>query len=225
MGDQFFNRSLYRLKEIFTTPFLSLAYLLLSYFLIGFKQDQLILVCLFNTMFYLSDFTRRFILGFSIFVVYWILFDYMKAFPNYQFNSVHIEDLYDLEKRVFGINFHGLILTPNEYWQAYSNPYLDVLSGLFYLMWVPVPLAFAGYLFWKNKKDFIRFSLIFLWVNLIGFVIYYFVPAAPPWYVQLHGYEFISNTPGNTGGLARFDAYFGISHNLLLSQDLLPQFS
>ena len=144
MGDQFFNRSLYRLKEIFTTSFLSLAYLLLSYFLIGFKQDQLILVCLFNTMFYLSDFTRRFILGFSIFVVYWILFDYMKAFPNYQFNSVHIEDLYDLEKRVFGINFHGLILTSNEYWQAYSNPYLDVLSGLFYLMWVPVPLAFCG---------------------------------------------------------------------------------
>jgi len=43
---------------------------------------------------------------------------------------------------------------------------------------------------------------------MIGFVIYYIYPAAPPWYVQLHGFTFLKHTPGNTAGLGRFDAYF-----------------
>jgi len=211
MGDQFFNRNLYRLNDIYTTSFVSVAYLLLSYFLVGFKFDQLVLVLIFNLMFYLSDSTRRFIIGFSIFIVYWILFDYMKAFPNYLYNRVHIEDLYDAEKNIFGINVHGLILTPNEFWKIYSNSFLDILSGIFYLMWVPVPLVFAIFLFFKNKHQFLLFSLVFVWVNLIGFVIYYLYPAAPPWYVQEHGFKFIAQTRGNTAGLARFDSYFNIS--------------
>ncbi len=41
----------------------SIGYLLLAAWLIGFKTDQLALVILFNTLFYLSGVTRRFILG------------------------------------------------------------------------------------------------------------------------------------------------------------------
>ncbi len=200
----------FALKTLYTTAFISLAYLLLSVWLVGFKTDQLILIFIFNTLFYISTGTRKFIIGFSIFIVYWIIFDYMKAFPNYLYNTVHIEDLYRTEKTLFGINFNGRLLTPNEYWKLNTNHFLDVITGFFYLMWVPVPLAFAGYLFFKNKKQFVYFSLTFLWVNLLGFVIYYFFPAAPPWYVQEHGFEFISGTVGNTGGLARFDHFFGI---------------
>jgi membrane-associated phospholipid phosphatase len=48
-------------------------------------------------------------------------------------------------------------------------------------------------------------------VNLLGFVVYYIYPAAPPWYLQEYGSHFLSHTPGNTAGLARFDAYFDIS--------------
>lgn len=208
--DDAVNKSFYQLKDIYLTTAISLAYLMLSFFLVGFKTDQLILIFLFNSMFYISNGTRRFILGFSIFIVYWILFDYMKAFPNYIFNNVHIEDLYNLEKRIFGINLHGFVLTPNEYWKLNSNPFLDVITGIFYLLWVPVPLAFATYLFFKNKQQFIYFSLTFVWVNLLGFVIYYVFPAAPPWYVQEHGFEFIGKTSGNTAGLARFDEFFNI---------------
>ena len=211
MGKQFFNRNLYRLEDIYSTSLLSAAYLLLSYFLVGFKTDQLLLIFIFNILFYLSNGSRRFIIGFSIFIVYWILFDYMKAFPNYLYNRVHIEDLYDAEKKVFGINFHGLVITPNEFWGANHNSFLDVLTGFFYLMWVPVPLVFAVYLFFKNKHQFLLFSLVFVWVNLIGFVLYYLYPAAPPWYVQEHGFKFIAQTPGNTAGLVRFDTYFNIS--------------
>ena len=179
-----------------------MAYLLLAAWFIGFKGDQVFLVGLFNVLFYLSGPTRRFILGFSIFIVFWIIFDSMKAFPNYRYNIVHIESIYRAEKSLFGMNGH----TPNEFWQTHTSPLLDILAGVFYLCWIPVPLAFAGYLFYKDKNAFLRFSLTFLLVNLLGFVIYYVYPAAPPWYVQQYGFGFNPHTPGNTAGLGRFDS-------------------
>lgn len=195
-------------KTVLVVSLISLGYLILSYFLIGYKTDELVLVFIFNSLFYASAVTRRFILGFSIFIVYWIIFDYMKAFPNYKFNPVHIADIYNFEKHLFGIQYKGNLLTPNEYWRVNGNTFIDVAAGIFYLCWIPVPLAFAAFLFFKNKRQFLKFSLTFVLVNLLGFVIYYTFPAAPPWYVQYHGVLFHPLTQGNTAGLAKFDAYF-----------------
>jgi hypothetical protein len=195
-------------KTVLVVSLISLGYLILSYFLIGYKTDELVLVLIFNSLFYASAVTRRFILGFSIFIVYWIIFDYMKAFPNYKFNAVHIADIYNFEKHLFGIQYKGNLLTPNEYWRVNGNTFIDVAAGIFYLCWIPVPLAFAAFLFFKNKRQFLKFSLTFVLVNLLGFVVYYTFPAAPPWYVQYHGLLFHPLTQGNTAGLAKFDAYF-----------------
>lgn len=210
MKDAIDNSVKINARSITTVSILSVVYLLLSIFLVGFKSDQLVLIGIFNVLFYASVITRKFILGFSIFIFYWILFDYMKAIPNYMINPVHIADLYNLEKHIFGINFHGKILTPNEYWLANSNSTVDVITGLFYLCWIPVPLGMAAYLFFKNRREFLYFALTFLLVNLLGFVIYYTYPAAPPWYIQQYGFQFHPLTLGSTGGLARFDNYFHI---------------
>ncbi|MDO9376584.1 MAG: phosphatase PAP2 family protein [Ferruginibacter sp.] len=199
---------LFSINNILLSLALSLGYLLFSFFLIGFKTDQLFLVGLFNGCFFSSTISRKFITGFAIFIVYWILFDYMKAFPNYTVNEVRIGELYQAEKQLFGFNYAGNVVTPNEYWLLNGTTFLDVLSGLFYLCWIPVPLAFAAYLFFVDKKIFLHFALTFVLVNLLGFVIYYVYPAAPPWYYQLHGTEFIQGTNGNTAGLHKFDEYF-----------------
>jgi hypothetical protein len=193
-------------KTFLTVTAISIGYLLLAAWLIGFKGDQVFLVVLFNTMFYLSGPTRRFILGFSVFIVFWIIFDSMKAFPNYRYNTVHIGSIYYTEKSLFGVGG----LTPNEYWAAHTSTFLDIMSGVFYLCWIPLPLAFAGYLFYKDKNAFFRFALTFLLINLLGFVIYYAYPAAPPWYVQQYGFNFNPHTPGNTAGLGRFDNLFHV---------------
>ncbi|KAA8486770.1 PAP2 superfamily protein [Arcticibacter tournemirensis] len=198
-------------KNLISVTVISAAYLLLSYFLIGYKPEQLVLVILFNTLYYLSKDTRRLILGFSIFIIYWIIFDYMKAFPNYRYHAVDISGIYFFEKGLFGIDYNGSVLTPNEFFKLRANSAFDVLSGIFYLTWVPVPLLFAVYLFFKKRLYFFYFSLTFLLVNLLGFVIYYVHPAAPPWYVQNYGFQFNAFTPGNTAGLARFDSFFGLS--------------
>lgn len=195
----------YTLKGIILTTVMSLFYLLVSYLLIGFNANQVVLALLFNVLYYASVTSRKFILGFSIFIVYWILFDYMKAFPNYKYNPVHIAELYHLEKHIFGFTSNGLLLTPNEYFHLHHSAVVDFIGGVFYLMWIPVPLAFAAWLFFRKRDQFVQFLLTFVLVNMLGFIIYYLYPAAPPWYVQLHGFVFIPHTHSNPAGLIRFD--------------------
>src|ERR1700710_1532312 len=109
------------LRTALTATAFSALYMLLSYLLIGYKTDQLFLVLLFNGLYYLSGPTRRFILGFSVFIVFWIIFVSMKAFPNYRFNDVHIASIYHAEKSLFGIRMTDSLraITPNEYWAAH----------------------------------------------------------------------------------------------------------
>lgn len=198
-------------RHLLITSCVSIAYLLLSAWLLGFKTDQLWLMAIFNGCYYASRPTRRFILGFSIFIFYWIVFDYMKAFPNYLTGPVHIQDIYETEKAWFGTMVDGVRMTPNEYWLHNTHEWLDVLTGAFYLCWVPVPLAFAAYLFYTDRLQFIHFALTFILVNWIGYIVYYTFPAAPPWYVQVHGYDFIANTASNAAGLLRFDTALNVN--------------
>ncbi len=195
-------------RSVAVVSIISFTYLLFSAFLLDFKIDQVVLVLIFNCAFYLSAITRKFILGFSIFIVYWVIFDYMKAFPNYDYNTVHIADLYNFEKHLFGIHIQNKLLTPNEYWRINGTTFLDIITGIFYLCWIPVPIAFAAYLFFKDRRQFLLFSMTFVLVNFIGFIIYYLYPAAPPWYVQYHGFVFQPLKMGNTAGLVKFDNYF-----------------
>jgi inositol phosphorylceramide synthase catalytic subunit len=101
-------------------------------------------------------------------------------------------------------------MTPNEFWEVHSFTAADVISGIFYLCWVPVPMGFAAFLFYHDRQRFLEFSLTFLITNLIGFVVYYLYPAAPPWYVKAHGFDLVASTAGNAAGLVRFDRFFGV---------------
>lgn len=201
--------------ERFTKKNININYLLLilyvawNLFIGGMNTEHYALVVLWFTAFYATEKSRRFILGFSIFIVYWIVYDAMRILPNYEVNYVHIIEPYQLEKAWFGISSLNGILTPNEYLSSISNSFLDLMSGLFYINWVPIPLAFGVYLFIKDKTLFLKFSMAFLLVNLVGFAIYYIYPAAPPWYVDLYGFDLQVGVPGNRAGLARFDELVG----------------
>lgn len=145
----------------------------------------------------------------------WLLFaccyDWMRFFPNYEFNDIDVKGLYETEKSIFGVTDNGIRVTPNEWFAAHHCAIADVLAGLFYLCWVPVPIAYALSLYIRGRKDrYLHFSIAFLFVNLIGFCGYYIHPAAPPWYVMQYGFDAILNTPGNTAALGRFDAIVGI---------------
>ena len=197
-------------RSVIVISLLSIAYMLLSWLLVGYKSDQLALMLLCNVLFYSSKISRKFLFAYSTFLVYWIIFDYMKAIPNYKFNTVHMEDLYNAEKHLFGINFNGKLLTPNEYLKLKSTTFLDVMSGIFYLCWIPVPFAFGLYLFFTDRRQCLHFTLSFVLINIVGFVGYYAYPAAPPWYIQQYGFVFHPNTHEGIAGLSRFDDYFHV---------------
>ncbi|MBK7007341.1 MAG: inositol phosphorylceramide synthase [Saprospiraceae bacterium] len=124
-------------------------------------------------------------------------------------NTVHIDQPYLLEKYLFGISFNNEIITPNEYFRSHNQPFLDVITALFYLTWVPIPMLLAAYLFRKNTKALLEFTSCYLFTNLLGFVIYYSYPAAPPWYFDTYGNVLDLSVPANAAGLLEFDKIIG----------------
>ena len=193
-----------------TLLLITFVYFLWVYFFVGIRPDHISLITIVLISYFVHPFTKKIITAFFIFIAYWVIYDSMRVFPNYLVNDIHIVEPYQLEKSIFGIQFNNNILSPNEYFLATSSTTLDVMSGLFYINWVPIPLLFATYLFFKNKFLLLQFFGAFLVVNLIGFIGYYAFPAAPPWYYAEYGNQVLFNTPGNCAGLANFDAFFNI---------------
>lgn len=187
----------------------SLCYITWTSLVVGFRIDHQAFVVFILSMFLFHRWTRTFVYSFVFFILFWVLYDSMRAFPNYLINNVHIIEPYNIEKYIFGISSNDEILTPNEYLNLHQYPILDILSGLFYLTWVPVPLALGIYLFFNDKKMLLNFSAAYLLTNLIGFIIYYSYPAAPPWYFEKYGMVQLFDITGNAAQLVRFDNLIG----------------
>lgn len=186
----------------------SLAYLYLFYFMAALKTENIIIAATYNLLLTFNGKVRKFMLAFTVFIIFGLLYDLLKLWPNYLFNHVDIANLYLFEKENFGLFYNGRIITPNEYFAAHNAPFLDLLTGIIYFNWVPIPLAFGIWLYFRNKKLFLNYSMAFLLVNLLGFCVYYIHPAAPPWYVQDYGFEF-QRVTGDPAALGRFDAMVG----------------
>lgn len=178
---------------------------------IGFRPEHVVLALLIFALFFFNAATRRITIALVPFFLFGISYDWMNIVPNYEVNPVDVEGLYNTEKSWFGIATAAGVLTPNEFFAIHHTAAVDFLAGLFYLCWVPLPVAFGLYLYFSRRTEAcLRFSMVFLLVNLLGFCIYYIHPAAPPWYVALHGFEAVPGTPGDVAGLGRFDAMTGL---------------
>ncbi len=154
---------------------------------------------------------KRFLLTITPFLLFGLIYNSMRYYPNYLFGSIDVRGVYETEKSLFGILSGGVLLTPNEFFLQNHTTVLDILSGLFYLCWVPLPIFYCVWLFLTHQQTLaFRFSCAFLFVNLIGFCGYYIHPAAPPWYIMQYGFEPILNTPGNVAGFVHFDSIIGL---------------
>lgn len=189
----------------------SMGYFAWNFYVVGMRTEHIGLYVALMGMYLAHPESRRVVLAFGAFIIYWLIYDAMRAFPSYEINPVHIAEPYHLEKAWFGLtDAEGQRITLNEYFAQHTHPAADVLAGLFYLNWIPAPLIFGYWLFRNDKPLFLRFSYGFLFTNLLGFAIYYLYPAAPPWYVEQYGFDLHYHTPGNAAGLLNFDAIFGV---------------
>lgn len=173
---------------------------------VGFRQDHIYFLLVIASAFVLHRSTRIFAYCSIYFILFWIIYDAMRISPNYLWNDIHILEPYNIEKLLFGLsNTNGEIMTPNEYLRIHAHSFLDLLTGFFYLTWVPLPFMLGMYFFIKNRPFILRFGAAFLFTNLLGFFIYYIYPAAPPWYYDIYGTTLSLDIPGNAASLLRFD--------------------
>lgn len=198
-----------------TTNVLAVAIIALAYIgwitaMVGLRSDHVYVAIACIIAFYATADTRKIFFGFLFILLYWWIYDSLRVYPNYWVNDIHIEDLYDMEKAWFGIQTAEGIITPNEYFLTFDNQFLDVISGLAYLSWIPLPMVLALYLFVYDRDLMLQFAVTFFLANMIAIVIYYSYPAAPPWYVVEHGFEAKFDTMGNAAGLLKFDEFFNV---------------
>lgn len=198
-------------NEILTVVVIAIIFIAITTVFVGLRPEHLLIVSVFLILFFAGKSARKFAVGLLPFFIFGISYDWMRVYPNYEVNPIDVRNLYDLEKFLFGIEENGTLLIPCEYFALHHSVIADILAGFFYLCWVPVPIAFGLWLYLKkDRRLYLRFSMVFLLVNLIGFEGYYIHPAAPPWYVINYGFEAILNTPGNTAALGRFDELVGL---------------
>lgn len=186
-------------------------WLVVTALFVGVRAEHFFLALLVAALFCTSSSTRKTAIALLPFLIFGISYDWMNIVPNYEVNPVDTEGIYNAEKSLFGIGEGAGRLTPNEFFALHTSPWADLLAGLFYLCWVPVPIIFGLWLYFHRQTSvYLHFALVFLLVNLIGFAVYYIHPAAPPWYVASHGFEAVAGTPGEVAGLGGFDRMTGI---------------
>ncbi len=158
----------------------------------------------------LGSIVRKALLALLPFALFGIIYSLLGLYPNYLVRPIDTTSIYHLELRWFGIVENGVRMIPSAWFDIHHCVFADVLSAVFYLCWVPVPMLFALWLCFRGQTTWCtRFSWAFLMVNLVGFIIYYIYPASPPWYVLKHGFTPVVDTPGDAAALLRVDAWSG----------------
>ena len=96
---------------------------------------------------YAWDKTRKF----AGYMLPWFLFglcyDLMRYYPNYKVNAIDVRSLYEAERSLFGITTATGRIIPGEWFSLHTCAVADLLSGIFYLCWVPVPILFSIWLY------------------------------------------------------------------------------
>ena len=111
------------------------------YFKVEVRLDHLLSYGFFAFLYFYNEKTRKFFFAMVPFIIYVTVYDSLRSFPNYLYNPVHIQDLYLHEKEFFGVLLNGNTLTLNEYFGFHQHTVFDLISGIAYITWVPVPLG------------------------------------------------------------------------------------
>jgi len=191
---------------------LSLLYWLWFGFVVGIDYLNVYFYILFLLLAFGTLKSRKVFVVFSPFFTYLLFYSSLKVLHNYNIFKIRIQELYDLEKYIFGFKYNGQIITPNEYFLDHINVFADLFAGASYFTWVPFPVLFVLFFIYKKRPEIgFQYWIAFLIANLLGFIGYIVYPAAPPWYFMEHGNQLIVDLKGSAAGLERFDDLLGIS--------------
>lgn len=139
-----------------------------------------------------------------------LVYELLRGLFHYR-GTIHVGDLYDYEARLFSIATADGPRALSEVVSRHTSPWLDLVCGATYFLFLAEVLGVAIYLFFRARPKTLHLSVGFLVVNLIGWAIWFVYPAAPPWYVDAHGTgPALLDVVSSPAGLARVDAWLGM---------------
>jgi membrane-associated phospholipid phosphatase len=213
--DQEILKKPFRINFIFIFIFLHFFILALAGYI---RWDHFLVYFIILGAYFANARTRDFIQDYFPIAVIWLIYDSQKIYANWLRGpeDIFVAGPYLVEKKIFSFFLGGK--TPSEAMAAILHPFFDILAGILYSTQVFVPMFFTMALFWYDRIIMRLYGSSLLVMNLMGYVTYYLVPAAPPWYVEKYGFakpipEMFSSTaiPGSVARLSRFDDLFGIN--------------
>jgi hypothetical protein len=166
-----------------------------------------------------SEPTRRFVRGMLPFLLFWMTYELTHITkPLVRYLHVHVREPYAFDKALLGIHTAQGVLTPNEFFQLHHWPWVDLVTGTAYIVFIYWPVGLAAYLTLFRRDPpgralLARFGWTFLLLNIAGFATYYLYPAAPPWYVADYGLGAANMAArSSAAGAMRWDALTGIPY-------------
>jgi membrane-associated phospholipid phosphatase len=189
----------------------------------GLIQTHFTVVAIMLAIYFGGRFSRTKLFPFLFpFFLTLIIYDSMKFYNDFLRAEIRVKWPYEFDKHFFGINTPEGRLTLNEYFQKHIHPFLDLLTGFYYLTFAFIYLGIAIYWRFILKTTSVLLHLRlsrqagalvwgFFWLNILGYTTYYWFPAAPPWYVAAHG---LAEPPDmsvgpSQAGAVRFDQLLG----------------
>ncbi len=152
---------------------------------------------------------RRLSVSITPFLVAGILYDLYGQLMPYR-PAVHVSDLARADLALFGVQYGNARMLLPDWLALHSSPVLDGLTGAAYILYLAEVFVLAIWFHFKDPKRTLVIGLGFFVMNLFGMIFWFSWPAAPPWYVALHGLgpADMAALP-SPAGAARFDALIG----------------
>ncbi|MDP9036984.1 MAG: phosphatase PAP2 family protein [Myxococcota bacterium] len=177
-----------------------------------FHWENAVVLGVVLTLFAVGPRTKRLLVGAYPLGLVGVLYDAMKLVEHVGVSprTVHVCDLRDMERALFGVTVNGARGTLHDWLQAHASPCLDALCAVPYGAFIFVCAACAIWLYVRDYPRMVRFAWSFFALNVAGFVTYHLFPAAPPWYYHLYGCRVDLLASASEGpNLARVDARLG----------------
>jgi membrane-associated phospholipid phosphatase len=139
-----------------------------------------------------------------------LLYQLLRGLFHYR-GTIHVGDLFDYEARLFSVSTADGPRAISEVIARHTSPWLDAVCGATYFFFLAEVVVIAIVLFFRSRPKALELSLGFLFVNMIGWSIWFVYPAAPPWYVDQFGTgPALLDVVSSPAGLARVDAWLGL---------------
>lgn len=178
----------------------------------GFRPDHITTGLVFLVFYYLGPRSQTLFKTALPMLLVGVIYDSQRFWGDYFRGAIHVTEPHSFDLYFFGINTPEGRLTPNEYWQRNTLPWLDLITGFAYLVFILEYVVKVLLIrFWFKKPTLsLQMAWSFFWVNMIGYSTYYWYPAAPPWYVEKYGLGPANmNAVASPAGCVRFDELLG----------------